>query len=129
MSTRFHYLREPWRKIKDDRAFFPVAPVSRRIMLARRWLFVDAAARFSCGNRIVPTVQTSDGSCEKTSTELPNLWIFALFFSSFFLFSRTLSFLSALKNIGIHNKYRRNISLRVNNTNYFLLCHRNMIGS
>lgn len=89
------------------RMFFRVAPVSCRIMLPRRWLFIHVVALFSRGNRTVPAAQTLHGSRGKTTTMLP-----ILTFHFFFLLS---SFISALekKKSSACNRYKNRINLQL----------------
>ena len=81
------------------RMFFRVAPVSCRIMLPRRWLFIHVVALFSRGNRTVPAAQTSHGSRGKTTTVFPIYPSNLPFFSFFFLlFHRSSLLLKRKKN-------------------------------
>lgn len=78
------------------RMFFRVAPVSCRIMLPRRWLFIHVVALFSRGNRTVPAAQKrhTDPAEKQRPCFLSypsNLPFFSFFFSSLS------SFLSALE--------------------------------
>lgn len=88
------------------RMFFRVAPVSCRIMLARRSLFAHVVALFSRGNR---TAQTSHGSRGKTTTTLPIL-TFQFFSFSFFLPSFIVPFCSWKKKRILHNYLPNNFN-------------------